>query len=59
MIMYNEEQKQKFISSYTKCINTANVASVIFEAMAPYEETHEKDLSAFTVDEMQPAINSF
>lgn len=56
--MYNEEQKQKFISSYTKSINTANVASVIFEAMAPYEETHEKDLSAFTVDEMQPAINS-
>lgn len=31
MIMYNEEQKQKFISSYTKCINTANVASVIFD----------------------------
>lgn len=56
--MYNEEWKQKFISDYTKSLNTAHVASVIFEAVEPYEETYGKDLSALTVEELQPVINN-
>lgn len=56
--MYNEEQKRKFISGYTKSIHTSNVASTVFEAMAAYEETYEKDMCAFTVDELQPAVNN-
>lgn len=56
--MYNEEQKQKFISDYTKSLHTAKVATVIFEAMSAYEKTYEKDLSAFSVEEMQPAMNN-
>lgn len=56
--MYNEEQKRRFISGYTKSLNTAKVAGVIFDAIAPYEETYEKDMSTFSVDELQPAINN-
>ena len=56
--MYNEEQKRKFIAGYTKSIHTSNVACNMFEALAAYEETYEKDMCAFTVDELQPAINN-
>lgn len=56
--MYNEEQKQKFISGYTKSLHTAEVASGIFEAISPYEETHEKDLCAMSVDELQPIVDN-
>lgn len=56
--MYNEEQKQKFLASYTKSINTARVASVIFEAVSPYEETYEKDISTFAVEELQPVVDN-
>lgn len=56
--MYNEEQKRKFIAGYTKSIHTSNVACNIFEALAAYEETYEKDMCTFTVDELQPVTNN-
>ncbi len=56
--MYNEEHKRRFISSYTKSIHTGNVANTIFEAVSPYEETYEKDLCTFTVDQLQPVVDN-
>lgn len=35
--MYNEEQKKRFIKDYTGSLNTANVATTIFNAIEKYE----------------------
>jgi len=56
--MYNEERKRAFIQSYTKSLNTADIAVNTFDALQPYEETYEKDMACFTVEELQPAINT-
>ena len=34
--MYNEELKTRFISDYTGSLNTANVATTIFNAFEKY-----------------------
>ena len=56
--MYNEERKHKFIATYTKSINTSKIACIVFEAIAPYEETHEKDMCSMTIEELQPVVNN-
>ena len=55
--MYNQEQKKKFISSLTKSASTAQNAETLFAATEPYEELAEKDICAFSVDELQPVAD--
>ena len=42
--MYNEELKTKFIRDYTQSINTANVATTIFNSFSLDEEGWQADL---------------
>ena len=42
--MYNAELKSRFVKDYTKSINTANVATTVFEAFEPYETSWNADL---------------
>lgn len=55
--MFNEEQKARFIRSYTSSINTANVATNVFNAFENYESEWDADLCTRTADELQPAID--
>lgn len=55
--MYNEEQKNRFLSNHTTSAHTAKSASVIFNALAHYEELYDKDLCAMSVEELQPVVN--
>jgi len=56
--MYNEEQKTKFIRSYTSSINTANVASTVFNAFEEYEQQWQADLCTRSTEELQPVIDA-
>lgn len=56
--MYNEELKTKFIRQYTQSIHTAQVATNILAAMAPYEKAWQADLCTRSTEELQPAIDS-
>lgn len=55
--MYNEELKTKFIRSYTQSINTANVATTIFNSFSLYEEGWQADLCTKSAEELQPVID--
>ena len=55
--MYNEEQKVKFIKDYTGSLNTANVATTIFNALEKYEENWQADFCTRNQEELQPVIN--
>ena len=55
--MYNEEQKTRFIRSYTNSINTANVAATVFNSLEEYEQKWGADLCTRRADELQPAID--
>ena len=55
--MYNAELKSRFIKDYTKSINTANVATTVFEAFEPYEVSWNADLCTKNKEELQPAID--
>ncbi|MCM1222383.1 MAG: hypothetical protein NC548_48740 [Lachnospiraceae bacterium] len=55
--MYNESQKIKFIKSYTSSINTANVATVIFNAFEKYETSWQADLCSKEKDVLQPIVD--
>lgn len=55
--MYNSELKTRFIKAYTQSIHTANVATVVFTAMEPFEKTWQADLCTRTTEELQPAID--
>lgn len=56
--MYNEEQKTKFIQTYTQSLKTARVAKTVFTAMEPYEEAWQADLCTRSAGELQPAVNA-
>lgn len=56
--MYNEELKTKFIRSYTQSVNTASVATNIFNTMSLYEEGWQADLCTKTAEELQPVIDT-
>ena len=55
--MYNEELKTKFIRDYTQSINTANVATTIFNSFSLDEERWQADLCTKSVEELQPVID--
>lgn len=55
--MFNEEQKIRFIRSYTSSINTANVATNVFNGFESYESAWSADLCTRTADELQPIID--
>ena len=55
--MYNAELKSRFVKDYTKSINTANVATTVFEAFEPYETSWNADLCTRDREELQPAID--
>lgn len=55
--MYNEEQKTKFIKSYTNSIYTARTATTIFNKFQEHEEEWGADLCTRTAEELQPIIN--
>lgn len=55
--MYNAELKSRFVEDYTKSINTANVATTVFEAFEPYEVSWNADLCTKSKEELQPAID--
>lgn len=54
--MYNEEMKSKFIREYTGSLNTANVATTIFNAMEEHEKSWNADLCTRSSEELQPVI---
>lgn len=56
--MYNEELKTKFIRDYTQSINTASVATSVFNSFAPYEEEWQADLCTRSAEDLQPVIDS-
>lgn len=56
--MYNEELKTKFIRDYTQSINTAKMATSIFNSFSPYEECWKADLCTRSAEELQPAIDN-
>ena len=56
--MYNAELKSRFIRDYTKSINTANVATTVFDAFEPYETSWGADVCTKSKDELQPAIDA-
>ena len=54
--MYNEEMKSRFIREYTGSLNTANVATTIFNAMEEHEKNWNADLCTRSSEELQPVI---
>lgn len=56
--MYNEELKTKFIRDYTQSINTAKMATSIFNSFSPYEECWQADLCTKSAEELQPVIDN-
>lgn len=55
--MFNEEQKVRFIRSYTDSINTANVATNVFKNFEKYEQEWGADLCTRSAEELQPVID--
>lgn len=55
--MYNEQQKINFIKGYTGSLNTANVATTIFNALEKYEEQWQADFCTRSKEELQPVID--
>lgn len=55
--MYNEKQKNDFISSYTNSDKTTTLISQIFNWFEPYEIEWDKDLSQQESDVLQPVVN--
>lgn len=55
--MYNEQQKVNFIKGYTGSLNTANVATTIFNALEKYEEQWQADFCTRNKEELQPVID--
>lgn len=55
--MYNEQQKVNFIRGYTGSLNTANVATTIFNALEKYEEQWQADFCTRSKEELQPVID--
>ena len=54
--MYNEEMKSRFIREYTGSLNTANVATTIFNAMEEHEKSWNADLCTRSSEVLQPVI---
>lgn len=57
-VMYNKEQKKRFIKDYTNSVNTINVAENVFISLEKYEEKWGADLCTRSKEELQPVIDS-
>ena len=58
--MYNEEQKQLFMSQMLTGKSMLSQAQSMFNSFAPYEEERGSDLCTWSVDELGPALaNAF
>ena len=55
--MYNQDQKTKFIQSYTRSIKTADVCMTVFNALEKYEVAWGADICTRTTEELQPVID--
>lgn len=55
--MYNEEIKSKFIKDYTGSLNTANVATTIFNSFERHEMMWGADLCTRSKEELQPVVD--
>jgi hypothetical protein len=55
--MYNEEQKVRFIREYTGSLNTANVATTLFNALEEHEKSWGADLCTRSSEELQPVVD--
>lgn len=54
--MYNEDQKRKFILSYTNSMNTAATAEVIFNVTERFEREWGADICTKNEEEILPAV---
>lgn len=55
--MFNEERKKEFIRGYTGSLNTANVATTIFNAAEKFEVEWNADLCTKSAEELQPLVD--
>lgn len=55
--MYNEDRKVRFIREYTGSLNTANVATTLFNALEEHEKSWGADLCTRSSEELQPVID--
>lgn len=55
--MFNEDQKIRFIRSYTDSIKTAGVATNVFNSFEEHEKEWGADLCTRTQEELQPVID--
>lgn len=55
--MYNEDRKVRFIREYTGSLNTANVATTLFNALEEHEKLWGADLCTRSSEELQPVID--
>lgn len=55
--MFNEEQKTRFIRTYTKSLYTANIAVGIFNKFEKYEQMWQADLCTKQASDLQPIID--
>lgn len=55
--MFNEEQKTRFIRTYTKSLYTANIATGIFNRFEKYEQVWQADLCTKQASDLQPVID--
>lgn len=54
--MFNEQQKVKFIKDYTGSLNTANVATALFNELEKYEAEWGCDICTKSAEEIEPII---
>lgn len=54
--MYNEKVKSKFIKEFSTNTGRRHVATVMFNALEPYERQWEADVCTKSKDELQPVI---
>lgn len=55
--MYNEDVKKAFIRSFTKSLNTAKVAQIVFNGTEPFEKIWGSDLCTKSAEDLQPIID--
>lgn len=54
--MYNEEYKKKFINEFTESKSRKVAAERLFDFLEPYERELDKDVYAWSNDEIRPVL---
>ena len=57
--MYNGDLKTDFVHAYTTSRSTMNRLRLLFRATEPYERSLSRDLSAFTVDDLERFLDTY